>query len=147
MRYNIRFATIQDVPSVSRLMFDYFEGKMPLDTIIDFLLTDKLQIVVAELIKRKSKIIGAGIFNYKYELGNKETPAILGNYVYVEPEHRGKGVFIKLLDFLESFAKEKGIQKIYLGTNMSKLLEKRGYNKVHEVHVKILGGGTDECHR
>ena len=133
MKYDVRMGYLKDLPIVASLLSDFL--KIEIDIIINFLLNNKIAVVVATVTRHKKEyVIGVSTFNIKKEINGDD--AIVGNYAYIDPNYRRKGLLIRMLKFIEAFASANNIKKIYAGSNIPEPFYKMGYKKVHEILMK-----------
>ncbi len=92
--------------------------------------------------KIEEKIINSDVFcawNDGKLIGTVTLEKDLVGGLYIKPSFIGKGVGRKLMDFIENFAKKKGIKKVKLYPTKTaiKFYEKLGYKKVKSSYWKI----------
>jgi GNAT superfamily N-acetyltransferase len=60
-------------------------------------------------------------------------------YVYVHPNHKGNGIAFEMLDFIEKFAKDRGVVELFSEVTgvAAHMFVSRGFEKVKEVTVPI----------
>ena len=62
---------------------------------------------------------------------------------WVHPQARGKGAGIKLFEFVERCAKDRGVQRMFVGSKLHKdaswLFQKLGYTEVERYYTHWLG--------
>lgn len=95
-----------------------------------------------------NSIIGIIVLNQlqdeEYELvnwRNKDESFMVVHRLAVHPNHQGKGIAMKLMDFGEAYCRQHGIKSIRLDTftqnpRNQKFYENRGYAKLGEVYLK-----------
>jgi GNAT superfamily N-acetyltransferase len=87
-----------------------------------------------------NKIVGfIGGVSHKYFFSSRQRVSDLG--FYVEPEYRGSRAAIKLAKALEAWAKEKGVEDIYLGQTTGIEVDKTR-NFYERLGYKVVGVNT-----
>jgi ribosomal protein S18 acetylase RimI-like enzyme len=146
----IRKASLQDLDTLFRFEQGVITAERPFDTTLktgnihyyeleEMITATHIEIVVAEL---AGELIGSGyarIEKAKHYLQH-EHHAYLG-FMYVDPDHRGKGVNKKIIDALKNWAISQNITEFRLdvyANNASaiKAYEKAGFNS-HMVEMRM----------
>lgn len=141
----IRPATLDDLPILLTFEQGIVTAERPFDPTLkpegvsyydlgDFIKADDVEVAVAVL---GDELIGSGYARIKEHARPNFTPhryAFLG-FMYVKPEHRGKGVIQMILDYLKGWAKSQGLTEMRLqvydeNESAVKAYEKKGFSKL-----------------
>ena len=150
----LRTATLSDLPTLRSFEQGVIVAERPFDPLIksdpvhyynieEMIAASHIEIVVAEL---NGELVGSGyarIENARHYLKHQQH-AYLG-FMYVKPEHRGKGINRKVIETLKQWAISKNIMELRLdvydeNTAAIKAYEKVGFKK----HLIAMRLGVDE---
>ncbi len=137
---NIRPAILEDLPTLLDFEQKIIEAERPMDptlkqnekinyySIEDYILSDRTQVVVAEI---EDKIVGSGYGQIRDRLEYFEQKQLgyIG-FMYVTEEHRGKGVSQGIIKYLCDWFKTKNLEEIRLTVYDKNPRAIRAYEKV-----------------
>lgn len=142
--FNYRNASLDDLPRLLELEQKLIESERPSDADIkpsDALYYD-LNALLSDantqlkVIESAGEVIGTGYAQLRESLiyHQHSTHCYLG-FIYVEPEHRGKGLARRMLNELTRWANDQGVHKFYLdvysaNTSAIRAYEKAGFKQV-----------------
>jgi ribosomal protein S18 acetylase RimI-like enzyme len=147
---NFRPAKLIDLPVLYEFEQGIVTAERPFDPTLkpgyinyydlkELILSDDAEVIVATF---DNKVIGSGYAKIKKgeSFQSYEFYAYLG-FMYVKPEHRGKGVVRNLIDVLKSWATSKNLTEIRLEVyeenhSAIRAYEKAGFKK-HMVEMRI----------
>jgi ribosomal protein S18 acetylase RimI-like enzyme len=134
----IRKATMDDLPTLLVFEQGMIEAERPFDPTLKrsgahyynlqaFLTSNEVEMVIAET---ASKIVGCGYARIERSkpYNQHQQFAYLG-FMYVLPEHRGKGIIQKILDTLKNWASSKSITELRLEVYAENLSAIKAYEK------------------
>jgi len=135
----VRPATFEDIDVLRRFEQGVIRAERPFDvTLADdpiqyydiemMIAVSHIELVVAEI---EGELVGAGyarIEEAKPYL--RHTQYVYLGFMYVVPEHRGKGINQKVIDVLMGWAKERGITEMQLEVYCGNLPAIRAYEKI-----------------
>lgn len=120
---HIRKATMKDLPILLEFEQGVIEAERPMDETIkkgktyyydlpEMIQNPDFELIVAEI---NDEVVGSGYATLKKgrECFDYEYFSYLG-FMYTKPEHRGKGVNKKVMDYLYGWSKSKGIKEVRL---------------------------------
>ncbi|MDN3583879.1 GNAT family N-acetyltransferase [Mucilaginibacter flavus] len=147
----IRQATIRDLPTLLQFEQGVINAERPFDpTLIPghinyydlemFITSPDVELLVAEL---DGELVGSGYARIKQSekvYFNFERFAYLG-FMFVSPQHRGKGINKLIIDKLKEWTKEQGLQELRLqvyadNEGAVRAYEKVGFNK-HMIEMRM----------
>ncbi len=147
----IRQATIHDLPTLLQFEQGVINAERPFDpTLIPghinyydlemFIISPDVELLVAEL---DGELVGSGYARIKQSekvYFNFERFAYLG-FMFVSPQHRGKGINKMIIDKLKEWAKAQGLQELRLqvyadNEGAVRAYEKVGFNK-HMIEMRM----------
>lgn len=145
----IRFANNDDylefLPVYEKFLIDVDTSHPDLETkgetlFIEYINQPKNFIILA---LENDSVIGISEIGVKYRRFRDKTERIEVNSMYVLPEHQGKGIGSMIIDFIERFANQESIERIYLnsGNNTQaahKFYKKNGYEQYGVAFKKKL---------
>jgi GNAT superfamily N-acetyltransferase len=91
----------------------------------------------------RGKIVGYFVGFVAPGLHYKTCLTLTMDIFWVEPEHRGSNAGFQLFEFVEKEAKQRGVQRMFVGSKLHKdasfLFEKLGYIEVERYYSAWLG--------
>jgi GNAT superfamily N-acetyltransferase len=141
-RYNIREATLDDIPVLYSIGKDFCTDRFELDSnefyfIATFLVTGGGVIFVAE---QDDEIVGImACCIQPRQLLYKDKIIAMEPFWYVAPDHRKTGLGVLMLKKYEDWARDLGCDGIQCGSldeDTNKLLEALNYNKQITTYIK-----------
>lgn len=120
------------------------KDKVPLDPQYDFYLEAEARGEVMFVVGReRGKIIGYFIGFVRPGLHYQTCMTLHLDIFWIHPEHRGKAAGFQLFKVVEQEAKNRGVQRMFVGSKVHKdasfLFEKLGYEKVEVYYSAWLG--------
>ncbi len=154
MSINIREATPEDLPTLLTFEQGIITTERPYDTTLKadpisyydlgaMIVSNDAYVIVAE---DAGKLIGSGYAKRKQSLAYVESDyhAYLG-CMFVDPDHRGKGVNKLILDGLLNWAKQNNLPEIHLKVYPDNELAIRAYKKAgFQPYMTEMRMGLDE---
>lgn len=136
---NIRTATLNDLETLLRFEQGVINAERPFDStlkntniqyydIVEMITASHIELMVAEI---ETEVIGSGyarIEDSKPYLQHQKH-AYLG-FMYVHPEHRGKGINKKIIEALKQWARAQNITELRLDVYNNNLGAIKAYEKV-----------------
>lgn len=135
----IRKATIEDLETLYQFEQGVIEAERPYDPTLkkeeihyydleELIKATHIEFLVAEV---ENKIIGSGyarIEKAKHYLKH-DTHAYLG-FMYVHPEHRGKGINKKIIEVLKNWAHSRNVTELRLDVYFNNISAIKAYEKI-----------------
>ncbi len=135
----IRKATIEDLEKLYQFEQGVIEAERPYDSTLkkekihyynleEMIKASHIEVLVAEI---ESKIIGSGyarIEKAKHYLKH-DIHAYLG-FMYVHPEHRGKGINKKIIEALKNWAYSQNVTELRLDVYFNNISAIKAYEKI-----------------
>ncbi|MEP6746601.1 MAG: GNAT family N-acetyltransferase [Bacteroidota bacterium] len=134
----IRKASVQDFDTLFRFEMGIIHAERPFDSTLrkdeihyydleEMITAPNVKIVVAEL---NNELIGSGYARIEKSKGylQHKYHACLG-FMYVDPQHRGKGVNMKIINVLKEWATSQNITELRLEVYADNLLAVKAYEK------------------
>lgn len=94
-------------------------------------------------VRKDAKIIGYHIAIVRPHLHYRTSLSAYSDVYYVDPAHRKGMVGVKLFIETEKLLKQRGVERFYTGTKMSKdmsrIFEHLGFDEVERQHCKYIG--------
>jgi len=145
----IRFAKDADYPNFlpvyEKFLIDVDTSHPELETMgetlfIEYINQPKNFIILA---LDDDQVIGISEIGIKYRRFRDKTERIEVNSMYVLPEYQGKGIRSMIIDFIESFANQEAIERIYLNSGNNtpdahRFYKKNGYEQYGVAFKKKL---------
>lgn len=100
----------------------------------------QLHVVV---VRKDARIIGYHIAIVRPHLHYRQSLSAYSDVYYIDPAHRKGRVGVKLFTETERLLKQRGVERFYTGTKMSKdmsrIFEHLGFKEVERQHCKYIG--------
>ena len=94
-------------------------------------------------VRYNGKLVGYHFAMLSPHLHYKQSLTAFTDIFYLEPEHRNGWIGVKLFKTMESTLKDRGVQRIYMGTKLKSdigpILDRLGYNPIERLYTKIIG--------
>lgn len=94
-------------------------------------------------VRYNGKLVGYHFVMLSPHLHYKQSLTAFTDIFYLEPEHRNGWIGVKLFKTMESTLKDRGVQRIYMGTKLKSdigpILDRLGYNPIERLYTKIIG--------
>ena len=131
----IRDTILEDLKDLPWLYRQYHNGDTHIETDVEGMIKEFKKLQNNEDYKfvsaiDKDKLIGFCSVVINHDIVEKQKPIIMLWNVRVAPEYRGKGVGKKIMNYIEEFGKERGVDFIFLGYDNDNQDARKFYKKL-----------------